>query len=327
MNKQDFDRKLLEKFPNENYTVLYYGKDSYDNTVLKCLDCDRRIVVRTGDLFAKRRKHICSKCHYKRADTLRNEQRIIEKLHEAGHTDIEFYMESRGGIRHNMVRHLCGVCGRINTHEVANLLRNKTVCGFCESKQAKDHDYFTQELFEKFGDKFELLTEYKNAKTDVKIRCRRCGFIRNIKPNALLSSGYCPKCDDKASRGERAIQSFLSAKGIPFETQKYFADWNIGIHYFDFYIPSYNLVLEYHGIQHYCYNEFFHKSEEDFLRRRDKDEQKKRKALEKGLNYASISYQNFDQLEDILLYLFNSTTIPQGSRGKLLEIETVQYPG
>lgn len=218
MTKQDFDKKLLEKFPNEKYTVLHYGKDSHDNSTLKCLNCERRIIINTGELFRKRRKHICSKCYYKRIDTLKNEQIINKRLVDAGHTGIEFYMENRNGIRHNMVRHFCGACGRVNTQEVANLLRNKTLCGFCENKQAKDHDYFIQELTEKFGNKFLLLTEYKDAKTDIKVRCQKCGFIRNIKPNALLISGYCPKCDDKTSHGEKVILTFLTKEKIPFET-------------------------------------------------------------------------------------------------------------
>lgn len=327
MDQQTFDKKLANKFPNEKYVVLHYGENSAAETVIKCLECGRRIIVNTGELFRTRRKHICSRCHYKRKDTLKNEETITKRLLEANHFDIEFYMERRGGIRHNMVRHRCGKCGRINNHEVANLLRNKTVCGFCESGITKDHDFYVSQLTEKFGHKFTLLTEYVNAKTNIKVRCERCGFIRALKPNTLIESGYCPKCDDKSSKGEKVISAFLSKHQIAFETQKYFSDWNIGIHYFDFYIPKYNLVLEYQGIQHFQFNEFFHKTLEEFEQRQTKDRIKKEAAIKQGFNYVSIGYQSFNDLDSILNIIFNSTTILEGSRGKLLEIETIQDIG
>lgn len=324
MEKEIFNKKLAEKFLDESYSVIYYGKTSQENTIIKCLDCGRRIEVNTGELFRARRKHICSKCHYKRKDTQKNEDLIKARLLNKA-TNICFFMQDRNGIRHNMVNFTCNKCGRINTKEVANFLRQKYDCGYCKGqKESKDTDSFMSQLKEKFGNRFELLNEYQNVKTDVRIKCTRCGFIRNIKPNSLLQSGYCPKCDVKNSKGEKVILEYLKEKKYNFECQKYFSDWNIGIHYFDFYIPSKNLVIEYQGIQHYVFNPFFHKNEEDFEHRKEKDLLKKQKAIEFGLNYISIHYSLFPQLFSILNFIFNSTTIPEGSRGKCLEIETIQ---
>ena len=327
MNKEAFDAKLKNKFGEENYTVLYYGKNSHENSVLRCLDCGRRIEVNTGELFRARRKHICSKCHYKREDTKRNEIAISERLATNGHELISFFMRERKGIRHNVVSFRCGKCGHINEKEVANFLRQKFDCGFCEgSKESKDTDIFISQLKERYGESLTLISEYENAKTDVTIRCNSCGFIRKVKPNAILASGYCPKCSKKESKGEQQIKRFLDKAGIEFEFQKYFPEWNIGIHYFDFYIPEYNLVLEYHGRQHYEFVPHFHKTEENFYYRLSKDKIKKESALSRGLNYISISY-HIEDLEKLLSVLFNSTTIPEGSRGKCLEIETIQDVG
>lgn len=324
MDSKDFENKLKEKFPDENYIIIYAGKNTKENSVLKCVDCGRRIEVNTGELFRSRRKHICSKCHYKRIDTFNNEQIIRERL-KNGYSNITFFMEERKGIRHNMVSFTCDNCHRVNTKEVANFLRQKFNCSYCEgSKESKDTDIFLQELKEKSGDKFILLTEYINAKTDITIKCNKCGFIRKVKPNVLLNSCFCPKCDKKESRGEKFIWRFLENHNIYFIPQMYFSNWNIGIHYFDFYIPSYNLVLEYNGIQHYYFTPFFHQTEENFQYNQEKDRIKKDTALQQGLNYISIKYDLFDNLEEILNYIFNSTTIPEGSRGKSLEIETIQ---
>lgn len=327
MDKKTFDTKLKAKFGEENYTVLYYGANSSENSVLRCLDCNRRIEVNTGELFRTRRKHICSKCHYKREDTKKNESAVIDRLESNGHCAITFFMKERKGIRHNMVSFICGKCGRVNEKEVANFLRQKYDCGFCEgAKESKDTDVFVSQLKERHGESLSLIGEYYNATTDITIRCNLCGFIRKVKPNAILMSGYCPKCGKAESKGEQQIRKFLNKAGIRFEPQKHFPEWGIGIHYFDFYIPEYNLVLEFHGRQHYEFVSYFHKTEENFYYRLSRDKIKKETALSKGLNYASISYRA-DSLENILSYLFNSTTIPQGSRGKCFEIETVQNIG
>ena len=328
MEKDKFNKKLKEKYPDEHYSVVYYGENSSQNSVIKCLDCGRRIEVNTGELFRARRKHICTKCHYKRKDTQKNENVIKEKLEKTKCYDIEFYMEESNGIKHHMVHYKCGKCNRLNTKKVSNLLRQKYNCGYCEgSKELKDTDTFTTQMHDKFGDSFSLMTEYNNACTPIKVKCNKCGFIRDVKPNAFLTSGYCPKCGDKSSRGEKAIASFLEKQNIEFETQKYFKDWNIGIHYFDFYIPKFNLVLEYHGQQHYDFIDYFHKNLADFNYRKKKDIQKLEGAITHGLNYISISYRLYNDLPSILKHIFNSTTIPEGSRGKCLEIETIQDIG
>lgn len=327
MNRETFDAKLKEKFGDEHYSVLHYGANSHENSVLRCLDCGGRIEVNTGELFRARRKHICVKCHYKRKDTERNEALVTERLTSKGHEVISFYMKSRKGIRHNMVSFKCGKCGRVNEREVANFLRQSYECGYCEgSRESKDTDTFVSQLKERHGETLSLVGEYVNATTNVTIRCNVCGFIRQAKPNAILLSGYCPKCGKIVSKGERTIKTFLERQGIEFESQKYFHDWGIGIHYFDFYIPKYNLVLEYHGRQHYEFVSHFHKTEEEFQYRLKKDKIKQEEALKNGLNYASISY-HVDDIEAILSILFNSTTIPEGSRGKCLEIETIQSLG
>lgn len=327
MNQEQFINKVKTKFPDENYKIIYAGKNTSETSIFKCLDCGRRIEVNTGELFRSRRRHICSKCNYKRKDTEKNENIIRERLINKA-INVEFYMKDRNGIRHNMVNFTCKKCGRINTKEVTNFLDQKYDCSYCEgSKQSKDTDSFLRELKEKAGEKFTLLTEYVDSKTSIKVKCNSCGFIRDVKPNTLLLSCYCPKCDKKGSRGEKIIASFLDRNNIKFTSQMYFSNFNIGIHYFDFYIPDYNLLLEFNGIQHYEFNEHFHKDLDNFEYRKQKDAIKKEAALKDGFNYVSIKYTLINNLDSILNYIFNSTTISSESRGKCLEIETIQDIG
>jgi len=69
MTIENFNKKMAEKFVEEDYTIIYAGKNSSENSIIKCNTCGRKIIVNTGELFRKRRKHICSKCYYLRIDT------------------------------------------------------------------------------------------------------------------------------------------------------------------------------------------------------------------------------------------------------------------
>lgn len=327
MEEKAFKEKLKNKFPNEEYTILYAGKNSSEISKIKCLYCGRTILCNTGELFRAKRKNICSVCQKVRKDTLENEKIALEKLKEE--FDIEFYFRrQKNKINARAVRFTCHLCGSVNDKLLGNFIREKNNCSFCSgSKNNKNTKIFKKELEEKYPNCFELLEEYKDVKTAIKVRCKKCGFIRKVKPAILLKNGNCPKCNKKSSKGEIFIKEWLIKNNITFETQKYFPNWNIGIFYFDFYIPDYNLIIEYHGQQHYLFNSHFHKTEENFLKSIQKDLMKKEKSLENGMNYISIKYDCYNELSSILLKIFDSTTIPQGSRGKCLEIEATHNLG
>lgn len=321
--------KIKEKFPNENFSVIYAGKNSYENSILKCLNCGREITVNTGELFRKRRTKICSKCNYLRKDTEENRKIIIQKIKDKAY-NIEFFMkkQSKNGNYGDAIRFTCLKCERINEFFVGNLIvhNSQVNCQYCSGqKNLKDHIIYKQELEVLYPQHFTLLSDYKTVNDNVKVRCNNCGFIRLVKPTILLKSGFCPKCDQKKSGGEKIITKWLEDNNINFCTQKYFKNWDIGIHYFDFFLPEYNLVIEYHGIQHYNFNPYFHKTIENFNYRKEKDILKKETALNNGINYLSIKYTNYHKIEKILQKILQgSTTIPQGSRGKCLEIESFQ---
>lgn len=325
MTKEQFLEKINKKFADENFSIIYMGKNSSENSIIKCLDCNRKITVNTGELFRSRRKHICSKCYYLRKDTQINRDKVLTLLKDKAY-NIEFFMkkQSKNGNKGDCVRFTCLKCDYINELWVYGILRsNQCNCQRC-SGQRKDKDdiIFSQELNELYPNKFTILVPYKDVKTDIRVRCNNCGFIRNVKPSVLIRSGFCPKCGKNKSIGENFISNWLDEHNINYETQKYFKDWDIGIHYFDFYLPTLNLIIEYHGQQHYSFNPYFHHTLENFNYRLEKDKTKKENCLKYGINYVSINSKNYCHLEKILSTITDSTTILSGSRGKCLEIES-----
>lgn len=66
--------------------------------------------------------------------------------------------------------------------------------------------------------------------------------------NLYQMKGFQCTCNDNISYGEKFFISFLEQNSIDFIHQYKFDDFN---RYYDFYIPSLNIIVEIHGEQHY----------------------------------------------------------------------------
>lgn len=73
-------------------------------------------------------------------------------------------------------------------------------------------------------------------------------------PNSHLNGTGCPVC--KASKGERLITYILDKHNIEFIPQFKIPGNSYRFRY-DFYLPEYNTLIEFHGIQHYEPRECF----------------------------------------------------------------------
>jgi len=113
-----------------------------------------------------------------------------------------------------------------------------------------DNDDFVNKSFKVHGDTYDYsLSVYKNFKTEVNIICKKHGIFKQ-KPYLHTSGSGCTKCNN--SKGEKIISWFLTKKGIKYETQKTFDECkDVRKLRFDFYLPDYNICIEYNGIQHY----------------------------------------------------------------------------
>lgn len=89
--------------------------------------------------------------------------------------------------------------------------------------------------------------------------------------------------------------SFLEFNQIDFIKEKIF-DWSDNKRY-DFFLPKFNLLIEYNGVQHY-------KEIPNFSLPLEKqqaiDKWKENKAKEFGFDVLVISYLDFDNIENIL---------------------------
>jgi len=95
------------------------------------------------------------------------------------------------------------------------------------------------------------LVEYKNNKTKVKLKCNKCNIFFEQKPSAHIKLKHgCPHC--KSSRSEKRIKIILNNKNVKYIYQKKFDDCKDKLSLpFDFYLPDYNMCIEYDGIHHF----------------------------------------------------------------------------
>jgi len=141
------------------------------------------------------------------------------------------------------------------------ITRGVTVCRLCNAenlsnKQKKPVSVFDKQLRKKHKGKIIRLGEYINTHTHIDLKCLECNTEFSPEPNAVLRLSGCPAC--AYSKGENEIEVFLKEKGIAYEPQKRFEGcFHKRQLLFDFYLPELNIIIEYHGAQHYRPIEFF----------------------------------------------------------------------
>lgn len=128
-------------------------------------------------------------------------------------------------------------------------------------------------------------------------------FIKkNIKRISKFTKGF--------SKGEKLIWNWLRQHTIEFEFQKRFGDCKDKLPLpFDFYLPKYNLCIEYQGSQHYDPGFYIRKKKsyeegmKKYLIQKKHDEIKKNYCIQNNINFLEIKYTEDinKKLREILL--------------------------
>lgn len=126
-------------------------------------------------------------------------------------------------------------------------------CRECHLKSRRsDTESFIRRSVEIHGDKYDYAdTTYFNKRTKVKIRCLKHGEFEQL-AGAHLGGYGCPRCSE--SKGELTIASILAEWGIN-HIREYRISGNL--YFYDFYLPDQNILIEFHGLQHYKPIEYF----------------------------------------------------------------------
>ena len=189
---------------------------------------------------------------------------------------------------------------------------NKYLCSACA---VKAEPYYTKSEFSKIvndaNKSITVIGNYIDSHTPIKYKCNICENVYFGKPYNLLK-GVCGCRNCNKSNGERIISLYLMEHDIYYETEKVFDDCRYKRPLrFDFYIPDFNIAIEYDGKQHFepvrfkkCQN-----PEENFRSTKIRDEIKNQYCKENNIALIRISYMDEDiyhLLDDCLMPIINA---------------------
>lgn len=249
----------------------------------------------------------CPKCNWDNKKQ-RTQQKLLTVARKV-HNDVYDYSQVNYVGPNESVTVLCKKHGPFNVR-LWNHVGGPDGCPLCGSgKKRTTHDFVILAK-EVHGDLYDYSqVKYTNAITPVTIICKIHGSFEQS-PDMHCFSGYqgCPRC--KTSRGERKIYNTLVNMGIiNFVCEKSFDDLrapntNFPLRY-DFFVPSYNLLIEFDGQSHSeCVNYSGQLSEEVMKTRLERvqelDKIKNKYAKDNNLTLLRIPYTEFENIPQIL---------------------------
>lgn len=187
-------------------------------------------------------------------------------------------------------------CGNKKEINGSNLISGYTQsCGCLHSK--KTSELFFQDLT---GLKFNKLTVLKRitpiGQHPIKWLCKcDCGTIIEVQGNNLKNN-HTTSCGCSHSLGEEKIRQLLNSLNISFKTEYVFN--NLKNRRFDFFLPDYNICIEYNGKQHYSFIKTWHETEEKFLEAQNRDLEKIEFCKLNNIKLIIIPYTDYDKLNN-----------------------------
>ena len=154
-------------------------------------------------------------------------------------------------------------------------------------------EFFVEKANKIHKNKYLYPGDYKNNMTDIKISCPTHGDFYQTPGNHLAGKG-CKRC--KESIGEKVINDFLKEHDIPFKREYVLKGY---LYRYDFFLPRYNTLIEFHGQQHFKEEKHWggKKALKKSIRR---DLIKVELAKRHGYNIVVIPYYHKNNIEDIL---------------------------
>lgn len=193
------------------------------------------------------------------------------------------------------IRFRHNICGNIFYSSISLMLyTNKLGCNICYTKKAKSISNIQSDL-----NKITLKGEYtvldsfiKDGHTYIKVQ-HNCSICNNytFTIRASRHGQRCPKCNfiNNDSKSEKFIENFLKDNYIKYEKERSFDDCKYKSKLrFDFFLPDFNTIIEYDGIQHFKEIPFFKNSLQEIQKR---DIIKNNYCIDKGIKLIRINYK------------------------------------
>ena len=296
---ESFLARMKEINPNIEFLSKYIK--THSRIKCKCKVCGYEWETSPGTLLSgcgcprcakKRRAKLKTKSHEDFEAELRKVHPTITLLSKYEKSDIK-------------VKVVCDKCGYEWLARPGNLLFGAG-CKKCAAIEnglrcRSTHEEFLKKL-NKVNNKVEILSKYERSRDEIKCKCMICGREFTTTPGELLAGKKCPHCEIKVSTGERKIMSILDTYNVVYEHEYFCHDLkgvgNRSLSY-DFYLPDYNMFIEYQGVQHDRPVGYFG-GEEKFKKQIEHDTRKREFAEFNNINLLEIWYYDYKNIERIL---------------------------
>ena len=225
-------------------------------------------------------------------------EKFIERANKVHNNKYDYSLVKYTGA-HNKVKILCPIHGKFEQRSCDHINSYNRGCPDCGGTQKSTTEEFILKSKEIHGDKYDYsLVEYTLCTNKVKIVCFEHGIFEQL-AHIHLSGCGCPCCNN--SKGELKIVNFLDTNNIVFEPQKRFDECrNILPLPFDFYLPTYNICIEFDGEQHFK-NKKMWGGREGLLKRQQHDNIKTQYCQNNNINLIRINYNEniIEKLKEI----------------------------
>lgn len=293
-------RKDTDYFKNEVYQLVgdeYSVIGDYANThtkiTFKHMICGNKFDMSPHSFISGQRCPFCQHRSYRKT----TEEFKEELFNLVGD---EYVLEGEYINRHTKVNLRHEICGKIWNTTPSEVLSGYR-CMHCYGNKLLSQEEFEKRVYDQRGDEYSVIGKYINNSTKIVMRHNKCGCEWNVVPSVFLSKeSGCPKCNQ--SRGERKIEKYLCDNSIIYIPQMKY-DGLVGVNNiplsYDFFLPKYNILVEYQGQQHEQPVTWFG-GEEKFRRQQEIDKIKKEYAKEHNIELIEIWYYDFKNIEQIL---------------------------
>lgn len=207
--------------------------------------------------------------------------------------------------------------GHVTRKPIKSIRSGKLMCVDCFGKKKKELNEVIG-IFESYGYKILSHNGYENNQSRFLISCKNGHKFNTTYASFQQRDKHCCLCDENiagSSKGEKRVAKFLDNNKIDYVYQYRIEECRLRDALpFDFYLPKYNIAIEFDGVQHYKIVKHFGGLDK-FINRKIADTIKNEYCKTNNIKLIRIPYWEFDNIENILnyeIYEKSSTTRPRG---------------
>jgi len=291
---------------NKNYVLISSKyKNSSSVLKLKCNKCNCEFTSSWNNIYLGKGCGICRGLQVGESNCLENKFPKIAK---------EFDVDKNIGMSAKTISYgsnkkvwwkcnkghewLAAVCDRTNNN-------GNRGCPYCSGHRVSEANCFSINrpdlILDWDHNKNKVSPDQYAKKSGRKVywKCSKCSheWKSSIADRNRMSGGGCPACG--MSKGETSVNNYLIENNLKVINQKSFSNL-VGVGgnllSYDFYLPQYNLLIEYQGE--------FHERQvykgHNFEKQQEHDHRKREYAKQNHIDLLEIWYQDFDNIETIL---------------------------